>query len=535
MPSNGQPAAKNITTSIEIFYPPRRVPHLHPPVKPGVIHKKHIASAASECNKSKGMKKTASPLEIAGNALDIAAKALRATPTPPPGNSTTDAQQQPKGREFRWITNEINYRSANRSEKDILTYKEALIQAESVYWPNRYLLYDLYKDVELDGHLAGIREKLFDAILNKTLLYKKNDAPVVTMAVKLKERRFREMCREILLTKFWGITGIEFIPGDKFRWNEIERKHIKPKWRKITYDQYGNDGINYDDFWNLWVLGNEKDLGAYLICAYYVLLKRGSISNWADFIEMYGLPTTVMKYEAYDEQTKAELKKIIKEAGSALQIVIPKQADHEIHDSKNTSNGDVQNKFIHMANEEMSVYILGATETSTSSAKSGGHTQSQTHSKEQKERIKALMDYLTSYLNEPEFIEVLRNYGFPVVDGALFEFDKEIDIDYITAKSKVDQTMIQLGLPVAKKYLYDTYAIDKPEPGDELLVVPANTPEPDDSGDDDTEASELAAQVKPRRNNPPSGGTPSPARRVSHSKLRNLYTAFSDFFGQALH
>ena len=219
-------------------------------------------------------------------------------PAPPPGNSTTNAVQQQKGRDFRWVSNEINYRSTNRSEKDVLTYREALIAAESVYWPNRYLLYDLFKDIELDAFLIGIRNKLIDTILNKTLLYKKGDTVIEEMNPLINSEHFRDMCRELILTQFWGITGIEFIPGDKFRWNEIERKHIKPKWRKITWDQYGNDGINYDDFWNLWVLGKEKDLGLYLICAFYVLLKKGVISNWADFIEMYGLPTTVMKYEA---------------------------------------------------------------------------------------------------------------------------------------------------------------------------------------------------------------------------------------------
>lgn len=456
---------------------------------------------------------------------------LKAQATPPPGNSTTNAVEQQKGREFRWVSNEINYRSTNRGPKDILSYKEALVAAESVYWPNRHLLYDLYKDIELDGFLVGLREKIIDTILNKTLLYKAGDTVVEDMNKLINSQQFQDMCRELLLTKFWGITGVEFIPGDTFRWNEIDRKHIKPKWRKITWDQYGNDGISYDNFWNLWVVGKDKDLGMYLICAFYVLLKKGVISNWADFIEMYGLPTTVMKYEAYDEQTKAELKKIIKEAGSALQIVIPKQADHEIHGDKNTSNGDVQNKFRMMANEEMAVLIAGNTETSTSSSKSGGKSQAKTHSDQQKEKIKSLMKYLANLLNEPIFINVLRNYGYPVREGGSFIFDKEVDIEYMKEKYEIDRTWVEQGLDVSQEYVYRTYAIDKPGPGETLLqprrkkkaAKPGKEPDQEDELEDLTSNSDLVKlrRLIADRSNP---------KQIS---LKALYKAAISFFVHA--
>ena len=69
------------------------------------------------------------------------------------------------------IINELNIRSVDRSRKDISTWRGALLSAESVYYPNRSRLYDLYEDVILDGHLSGVIAKRIDAVLNKELSF----------------------------------------------------------------------------------------------------------------------------------------------------------------------------------------------------------------------------------------------------------------------------------------------------------------------------------------------------------------------------
>ncbi len=64
------------------------------------------------------------------------------------------------------VINELIIRSADRCRKDIATWRAALINAESVYFPNRSRLYDVYEDIILDGHLTGIIAKRIDAVLN---------------------------------------------------------------------------------------------------------------------------------------------------------------------------------------------------------------------------------------------------------------------------------------------------------------------------------------------------------------------------------
>lgn len=76
-------------------------------------------------------------------------------------------KSKPKQEEI--IINELNVRSADRGKKDISYWRGALSGAESVYYPNRSRLYDLYEDVILDGHLSGVIAKRIDAVLNKEL------------------------------------------------------------------------------------------------------------------------------------------------------------------------------------------------------------------------------------------------------------------------------------------------------------------------------------------------------------------------------
>ena len=79
------------------------------------------------------------------------------------------------------VINELVIRSANRNRKDIETWRNALISAESVYFPNRTKLYDLYEDIILDGHLTGVIEKRIDAVINKEIYFESNNRHVNEM------------------------------------------------------------------------------------------------------------------------------------------------------------------------------------------------------------------------------------------------------------------------------------------------------------------------------------------------------------------
>lgn len=360
-------------------------------------------------------------------------------------------------RQEQVIVNELNVRSANRNRKDISAWRGALTSAESVYYPNRTKLYDLYEDVILDGHLSGVIAKRIDAVLNKEIFFEHRGKKDHRLDELIRSSSFRDIVRTIMETQLWGLSGIEFIPGREFCFKPIPRKHIKPELGIIAYEQSGSEGIPYNGLDNVWVMGNTADLGLLLKCAPYTLYKRGGMADWAQYIELFGQPVRIIKYDSYDEQTKAELKKILDESGSSLSMMIPRQADFDIKDGKqNNCDGNLQLSFIKAMNEEISITVLGNTGT-TSSNTGSGYAQSKVHLEQQYEITRSDLIYTAGMLNDAKFINILRGYGYPV-DGGRFLFAKDMDISYLQSRIAIDKqvaTMIQ----VPAGYWYDTYGI----------------------------------------------------------------------------
>lgn len=361
------------------------------------------------------------------------------------------------------ITNyEVQVRSVNRTAKDVESWRDAHKTAESVHFPNRVRLYDLYEDVLLDGHLTGIINKRFDAVLNKELYFQKDKKRVEEMDDLCQSLKFRELITWILETKLWGITGIEFIPGKELQFLKMRRKHIKPEIGIYAIEQNGREGYDYTKLPNLWVIGDCDDLGLLLKCSPYAIYKKDGMADWAQYVEIFGMPVRVVKYDAHDTQTKIELRKTLDESGSALALMIPNQANFEMHDGKQSNgNGELQEKFKNALNNEMSVIILGNTET-TSNDNGGSNAKSQTHQEQQLEITKSDLHYVSNMLNDPQFIAILKSYGYPV-EGGRFVFSKDVDLTEIKTKLELAETMKRLGEPLDADQLYELSGFNKPK------------------------------------------------------------------------
>ena len=359
------------------------------------------------------------------------------------------------------IVNEIRIISVDRSMKDIRAWRNALINAESTYYPNRTRLYDLYMDVLLDTFLAGIIDKRIDTVLNKEICFRKNDTEVEAMDDLIESAVFRDICNNILQTKFWGITGMEFIPGKQIAFEDIPRKHIKPENGMIVSEQSLYEGWKYEGMSNIWVVGKKRDYGILLECSPMALYKKGNFSDWAQYVEIFGQPIRVAKYDANDIKTKLELKKAIDEAGSSLALMLPKQAEFEIMDGKiSNADGQLQERLKNACNDEMAIRILGNTET-TSNSNGGSNAKAKEHGKQQLEVTKSDMAFLLTQLNSPQFLAILKSYGLPV-EGGKFKFEKEIDLEALAKKIVIDEVVAEHE-PIDADYWYETYDIPKPK------------------------------------------------------------------------
>jgi hypothetical protein len=364
------------------------------------------------------------------------------------------------------VLQHIVVQSIDRTPKDIKDLIDAVQASEMIFFPVRSYLYDIYSRFDLDGHYTGVWSKRKATILNKKLRFVKDGKKVDELDPLIKSEKFREFLKLILEQKAWGLSGAEFIPGPYFHFIPINRKHIKPESRVIASSQYDTNGLSYDGVWNLWVKGDVTDKGFMLACAICVLYRQGVFGDWAQFIEIFGQPFRIFRYDVWDEKTKKEAAELSKKAGGATSMSLPKQLDFEALDGK-SSNGDgsLQDKFNTACKAEISTVVLGNTET-TLSSKSSGHAQSEIHQEQQDEIIKDDLQDMQNALNDPQILRIIKSYGFPV-DGGMFEYEAEVNLDALDKRKDIDLAVGKV-VPIADDYYYDTYKIPKPDNYEDL-------------------------------------------------------------------
>jgi Protein of unknown function (DUF935) len=374
------------------------------------------------------------------------------------------------------IIQQLIVRSAIRGNKGIDDWRNAHRSAEAVISTgSRTMLYDLFDDVALDPHLAAVMAKRIMSITNHKLRYVANGKDVEPVQAIIRTKGFRELLTQMMKAQFWGITvcqlGID--ASGNLVTDDVPRKHIRPRTGCFVVEQYGDEhsGISYREgmYYNTCVeIGKPNDLGLLLMATPFVLYKRGGWGDWSQYSEIFGMPMKVGRYDGYDTNTKNELQKTFDNAGSALSMVIPKEAMIEFVESKNTAaSGNLYKDFTNACDEQISVLILGQTET-TKSSKSSGYAQSQTHSGQQDQIAVDDRNWCIGYL-DTEVRRVFTQLGLPM-DGGEWLFEPEQKEASLKEKSEIDLSLKTAGLPISDDYFYETYNIPKPDNYDELLA-----------------------------------------------------------------
>lgn len=377
------------------------------------------------------------------------------------------------------IKNNIIVRPVNRSKKDIANWRNAHRAAENSVMGSRVELYDLYADAELDPHLSSVIDKRLMAVTNVKIRFVKDGKDVEGLAKLLKSKEFKYLLKEILKAKLWGISLLEnsFNP---YKVYSVPRKHIRPLTGIISYEQSGSTGFSYKEgmFLNTMMeIGEPDDFGLILKAIPYVLYKRGCMGDWAQFTEIFGMPMRVGRYSGYDQATRLALEKALDEAGASLSVVLPEEAKLEILESNTTTgSAEIYRSLIDLCDEQLSILILGQTET-TKSSQSSGYAQSKTHAKTEDDINKDDRAYVISYL-DTAYTHVLTQAGFPMEGG---EWIFEDEDENLTLKERVliDTTLKESGLPIDDDYFYERYNIPKPANYKELKEKNNVNPPPD--------------------------------------------------------
>ena len=353
------------------------------------------------------------------------------------------------------VVQQIVVKAPQRRVYDIGDWRAALRSADA---GKAKYLYDLFDDIMIDGVLSNAVDKRIQAVLNAEVVFmdargKENDAVVRLIDTTAWET----LVRQIMNTRFFGRSAVELSFADGFGAYGIKPKYIDLVGRRILLDDEGMEGVSYQNDSHLLVLGRPDDYGLLLKAAPYAIWKRGGFGDYAQWIELFGMPQRVGKYNTYDPQSRQLLVEAFEKAGSAPYVVIPKEADIETRDG-NTGSGESYNEFRQANNEEILITILGQTLT-TVQGERGARSLGEVHLEVEAAKHASDLRFVQRTLNE-RVIPMLSARGF-AVEGGAFVFPKAAE-----PLSVADLVQLSNVIDIPAKYIHEKYSIPMPEHGE---------------------------------------------------------------------
>jgi SPP1 gp7 family putative phage head morphogenesis protein len=403
------------------------------------------------------------------------------------------------------VVNQIIIKTPQRTTSDVGAWRTALQSADK---GKVKALYDLFDDLLIDGVLSDAIDKRIDAVkLSELTFHDENGEEVEEIISMIDSPGFESLLGEIMWKIFKGRAGGEFDFNveieNSFNFEPIPTKYIRPENKMILINDTDETGIDYSIDDHLLIVGKPRDFGLLLKAAPYAIWKRGGFGDWAEWLEVFGMPKRVFKYSATDPATKQLLEDAAEKAGSAPWIVIPKEADvTESSDGANGSSNTSYNDFRKACNEEMLITILGQTMTTLDGS---SRSQSEVHMEVQQDKTKADMKYvgrILNYIVKP----ILESRGFPVGGGTFIfpEAPDSLTVDDIVSLSDI--------VDIPAYFIFEKFGI--PEAQDGEPIARRNMPG--------------VEQISRVAGDP----TPQPDGNIQQSD-RNFFKQLLDFFASA--
>lgn len=365
------------------------------------------------------------------------------------------------------VPNKVNFKNnifeqqQYRYIQDITNYKTALQAAESIYSPNRNLLYNLYNNITLDTHLASLTESRKIKSLSHPFKIIRNgvDDEEATKLFNSKWfQNFLEFSWESVMYGF-SLIQIDSITDGKPVVELVPRQHVKPLQNLIVQNPGDTQGYDYTTApFNEWFIpvGKVKDLGLLAKVAPLVLLKTNTISNWAQHNELFGSPLRVGRTNLADEDRAKSMYAALRDMASAAFAVLDKDDDVELVASVK-SEGKVYENFLRWCDEQISKTLLGGTMNSDNGS---SRSQSEVHERLADEYSEFDLKNLTYVVND-KLIPLLINLGLDLTN-CTFEFYEIEDRDELFTMTSellklgvydIDDKWIEtkFGVPVTKR------------------------------------------------------------------------------------
>jgi hypothetical protein len=346
-----------------------------------------------------------------------------------------------------------------RVRQDVGKLRLALMVAENIQRPQRYLLYQTYKDAVLDAHLTACMENRINMTIGRKHKFLNSDGTVNEEATKILETKwFSDFARYVLETPYYGYSVIQFgdITDKGFSSSTlIPRQYVKPEFHLVTEQYSGFTGNDYrEEPYKWWCMGvgDEKDLGLLKQASIYAIYKKNALGAWAEFCEVFGVPIRLGKTDITDPLTRQNMENFLKNMGVSSYAVMDTKDLVEVVESNRSDAFQVFDNMINRCNTEISKLILGSTGMMDEKAHVGAAGVHERVSERYQERDEHLLE---NNVNN-QLIPILEYHNI-IPKGLCYEISDIEDID-LQDRAKMDIELLKTGkYKIPAEYILETY------------------------------------------------------------------------------
>lgn len=366
--------------------------------------------------------------------------------------------KQTKKKEEQLVINQVVVQAPQRRVYDVGDWRSAMRSADI---GRVKPLYDLFDEILIDGVLADAIDKRTEAVLSAGVTFvDAREKEIGEITDIINSSAGETMLRSILAQRFYGRSGFEISFANGFTCQPFKPKYIDLQHKAILLNDVGDKSVSYADNSQILILGQPLDYGLLLKAAPFAVYKRGGFGDYAQWIELFGMPQRIGKYNTYDPASRALLEEAFKKAGSAPYLIIPKEAEIETLTHSQSSGKSSYDEFRKACNEEMLITILGQTLT-TVQGERGARSLGEVHMEVEQNKHKGDVRFVERVLNE-RVIPMLEARGFNL-QGGRFMFPREAEP--LTVADIVNLSEI---IQIPATFVHDKYGIPMPKDGEQI-------------------------------------------------------------------